>query len=157
MLRHRVILWVRYSCGEDGDVEQVARTSKQFSHVCDFSSLSLSLNTLVFINLACFYTCGHLLHAWYYLCLIDILAWVIWYLILLLLLILYMLDIVFVLTLVYNQESYSSTSTLSLEESWGESTEYFTENSASLFDYTLCVSVIVLVCIISFNSAFVWH
>jgi len=30
---------------------------------------------------------------------------------------LYMLDVMFVLTLVFNQESYSSTSTLSLEES----------------------------------------
>ena len=40
-------------CGEDRDVEQVARTSKQFSHVCDCSSLSLSL--FVFIYLACLY------------------------------------------------------------------------------------------------------
>ena len=54
-----------------------------------------------------------------------------------------------VLTFVFNQESYSSASTLSLEESWGESSEPFTGNSFSLFSYTLCDS---LVCIISFHS-----
>ena len=32
----------------------------------------------------------------------------------------YMLNIVYVFTLVFNQESYWSTSTLNLEESWGE-------------------------------------
>jgi len=37
-----------FYCGEGEDVEQVARTSKQFSRVCDCSSLSLSLNSLVF-------------------------------------------------------------------------------------------------------------
>jgi len=35
--------------GEGGDVKQVVRTSKQFSRVCDYLSLSLSLNSLVFI------------------------------------------------------------------------------------------------------------
>ena len=37
-------------CGEGRDVEQVARISKQFSRVCDCSSLSLSLNSLMFIS-----------------------------------------------------------------------------------------------------------
>ena len=60
-----------------------------------------------------------------------------------------MLDIGYVLTLVFNQERYSSTSTLNLEESLGESPGPFTENSASLFDYTLCV---VLVYKLLFNS-----
>ena len=41
--------------GEGGDVEQVARTSKQISRVCDYLFLPLSL---VFIYLACFY-CLH--------------------------------------------------------------------------------------------------
>jgi len=39
-----------------------------------------------------------------------------------------MLDIVYVPTLVFNQERYWSTSTLSLEESWGEVIELFTGN-----------------------------
>ena len=56
-----------------------------------------------------------------------------------------MLDIVFVLTFVFNQESYSNTSTLSLEESWRKSVE-----PASIFSFTPCV---VLVYIIVFNSA----
>ena len=57
---------------EGGDVEQVARTSKQISHVYDCLSLPLSL---VFIYLACFY-CSHLT-CLIYLCFIDIHAWVI--------------------------------------------------------------------------------
>jgi len=36
-------------CGEDGDVEQVARISKQFSHVCDCSSLSLSTHLYLYL------------------------------------------------------------------------------------------------------------
>ena len=51
--------------------------------------------------------------------------------------------ILVVLTQVLNQESYNSTSILNLEESWGDSLEPFTGNSASLFGYTLCV---ILVC-----------
>ena len=46
-------------CGEGGDVEQVARTSKQFSCVCDCSSLSTHL---------LFITCSH----YYYLYMLDI-------------------------------------------------------------------------------------
>ena len=41
--------------GEGGDVEQVTRTSKQISHVCDCLSFPLSF---VFIYLTCFY-CLH--------------------------------------------------------------------------------------------------
>ena len=47
------------------------------------------------------------------------------------------------LTLVFNQESHSGTSTLNLEESYGDSPEPFTGNSATLLCYTLCVFVIV--------------
>ena len=39
--------------GEGGDVEQVSRTSKQTSRVCDFSSLSLSLSTHLCLYLTC--------------------------------------------------------------------------------------------------------
>ena len=59
------------------------------------------------------------------------------------------------LTLVFNQESYCGTSTLNLEESWGDSPEPFIGNSATLLCCILCISLIILVCIISFNSAFV--
>ena len=45
---------------------------------------------------------------------------------------LYMLDIVCVLTLVFNQESYWRFSTHNLEESWGDVLESFTRNSDSL-------------------------
>ena len=45
---------------------------------------------------------------------------------------LYMFDIVCVLTLVFNQESYWSTSSPSLEESWGEVLKLFMGNLASL-------------------------
>ena len=38
--------------GEGGDVEQMARTTKQFSHFCDCLSLCL---TCVYIYLACFH------------------------------------------------------------------------------------------------------
>ena len=55
-------------CGEGGDVEQVAQTSKQFSRVCDCSSLSHSP------YLACLY-CSYLYMLDIYLCLIDIYAW----------------------------------------------------------------------------------
>ena len=55
----------------------------------------------------------------------------------------YLLGIVCVLTYVFNQESYSGTSTLNLEESRGESPEPFTKNLASLFSYTLCVLVYI--------------
>jgi len=50
-------------CGKDGDEEQVTRTSKQFSCVCHCSS---PLSSLVFISCMLIY-----------LCLIDILAWVV--------------------------------------------------------------------------------
>ena len=46
--------------GEGGDIEQVTRTSKQFSHVCD--CLSLSQLTCVYI-LHAHYNCAHLLHS----------------------------------------------------------------------------------------------
>ena len=59
----------------------------------------------------------------------------------------------YLLTLIFNQENQSDTSTLNLEESWGDSPEPFTENSATRFGYTLCVCIIVLVCKISFNFA----
>ena len=55
----------------------------------EFAVTHLSLNSLVFIS----------------------------YMLIIFVLIYYMLDIVFVLTLVFKQESYNSTSTLSLEES----------------------------------------
>jgi len=54
------------------------------------------------------------------------------------------------LTLVSNQESHSGTSTLNLEESRGDSPRPFTGNLATLLCYTLCVSLIALVCINSF-------
>jgi len=38
-----------------------------------------------------------------------------------------------------SQERHSDTSTLNLEESWGDSLEPFVENSATLFSYTWCV------------------
>ena len=38
----RSIIVKIFHCGESGNVEQVARTSKQFSHVCDCSSITLS-------------------------------------------------------------------------------------------------------------------
>ena len=47
-------------CGEGRNVEQVARTSKQISHICDCSSLSQL--TFVYI-LHGYYICAHLLHA----------------------------------------------------------------------------------------------
>jgi len=55
---------------------------------------------------------------------------------------LYMLDIVCVLKLVFNQESYWNTSTHNLEKSWGEVPEPFTENSTSL---------LVINCALAFN------
>ena len=45
--------------GEGGEVEQVARTSKQFSRICDCSSLSHL--TCIYI-LRAYYVCAHLLH-----------------------------------------------------------------------------------------------
>ena len=59
-------------CGEGEDVEQVARTSKQFSCICDCSSLSL--NSLVFNTLHDSY-CSFLYMLDNYLCLIVIYAW----------------------------------------------------------------------------------
>ena len=47
----RSILVKFHHCDEGGDVEQVARTSEQFSYVCD--CLSLSLYSLMFRYLAC--------------------------------------------------------------------------------------------------------
>jgi len=131
--------------GEGGNVEQVARISKQMSCVCDCLSLSF---TCIYI-LHAYYICAHLFHAWYSLCLIVILVWIVWYLACSHIVHVFTCLILFVLTLVFNQERYSSTSTLNLEESWGDSPEPFTGNSASLFDYILCVCKIVLVCIIS--------
>ena len=61
------------------------------------------------------------------------------------------------LTLVFNEESHSGTSTLNIEESRGDSSEPFTENSATFFCYTLCVCAIALVCKFSFNSVLVLH
>ena len=49
-----IIVKILYS-SEGGDIEQVARTLKQISHICDCLSLPLSL---VFIYLAYFY-CLH--------------------------------------------------------------------------------------------------
>ena len=46
-------------CGEGGDVNQVARTSKQISHFCDCLSLFL---TCVYV-LHVYYICAHLFHA----------------------------------------------------------------------------------------------
>ena len=109
--------------------------------------LSLSLPTHLCLYLAYSY-CLHLYMLDAYLCLIDIHAWdCLISCMLSYCSYLHMLDIICVLTFIFNQESYWSTSTLSLEESLGEVLEPFTENSTSLFGYTLCGSVIV------FNSA----
>ena len=54
----------------------------------------------------------------------------------------YMLDIVCVLTLVFNQESYWSTSTHNLKELWGEVPEPFKGNSDSL---------LITRCMLAFN------
>ena len=45
-LARSVIMKILY-CGEGGDLEQEARTSKQFSHVCDCSSISLTYLCLI--------------------------------------------------------------------------------------------------------------
>ena len=55
---------------EGGDMSKCARTSKQFSRICDCLSLSL-----MFYILHAYYICAHLLHVWYCLCSIDIHAW----------------------------------------------------------------------------------
>jgi len=47
---------------EGGDVEQVSRTSKQLSHICDCSSFSLTC-----VLYLAFSYCTYLLHAWYFL------------------------------------------------------------------------------------------
>jgi len=57
----------------------------------------------------------------------------------------YMLDIICVLILAFNQESYRSTSTHNLEESWGKVLEPFTGNSDSIL-------IIHCVLVKSFNS-----
>jgi len=131
---------------QGGDVEQVARTSKQFFRVCDCSSLSTHL--CLYLAFSCcaylyildmsyaqlniclgLFSILHCSYSLYIHCMLDI-----------------------VLKLVFNQDSYSSTSNLSLEESRGESQELFTENSASLFGYMWCV---VLVCkIVLFSHLF---
>jgi len=49
-----------FHCDEDGDVEQVARTSKEIYRVCDCSFLSQL--TCIYI-LHAYYNCAHLLHA----------------------------------------------------------------------------------------------
>ena len=58
-------------CSEGENVEQVARISKQFSRVCDCSSLSLS--TYLYLYLAYLYHL-HLYMLDIYLCSIDILS-----------------------------------------------------------------------------------
>jgi len=139
VLRHRVILRDRYSENPLYWSRREHRASvlepRNKSPVFAFAQFSFSL------SLSCLYLayayCSYLLYAWSILWLIDIHAWVC------------------VLTLIFNQESHSDTSTLNLEESWGDSTESFTGNLVTLLYYTLCVSLIVLVCIISFNFALV--
>ena len=119
---------IEWSCGiviveilhsvEGGDVEQVCSNLETILP-CLWLLISLSL---VFIYLAYLYCSS--LYAWYILCSIDIYAWV-----------------VFVFTLVFNQESHSVTSTLNLEESWGDSPEPFTGNSAyTLVLYFVCLA-----------------
>ena len=80
-----IIMEILHS-GEGGDVEQVTRTSKQISRVCECLSLSFSLVFYIFYMLDIL------------LCFTYIYAWV------------------YLLTLVFNQDSHSSTSTLNLEE-----------------------------------------
>jgi len=135
-------------CGEGGDVEQVVRNSKQIFCVCD--CLSFYQLTCAYI-LHAYYICAHLLHAGYYLCTIDIHAWdclISW--MFLFLVNLFMLNIVYVLTLVLNQESYWSTSTLNQEESCREILKLFIGNLASLLGYHLWVC---FSCVKVFNSA----
>ena len=42
-----------FHCGEDGDVEQAARTLKQISRVCDCSSLSQLTCVYILVALNC--------------------------------------------------------------------------------------------------------
>jgi len=121
---------------EGQDVEQVC-SSFETILPCLWLLISLFLSYLCFIS--CMLILLSFLYAWYT-CVLLLYDWVIC-----------------LLTLVFNQESHSGTSTLNLEESWGDSSESFTRNSATLFGYTLCFSIIVLVCIINFNSALVLH
>ena len=97
------------------------------------------LRLLISLSLTCVYiSCMLLLFIsiCLILCSIDIYSWV-----------------VCVLTLVFNQKSHSCTSTFNLDKSWEDSPELVTGNSATLLCYTLCVCIIILVRIISFNSA----
>ena len=65
----RLILVKILHCGEGGDVEQVAQTSKQFSRVCDCSTLS---HCVLYLHA---YIVSYLYMLDIYLCFIDILAW----------------------------------------------------------------------------------
>jgi len=105
--------------GEGGGVEQVC---SNLETILSCLRLFISLS-LVVLYLAFLYCLHH------YMLDIFVLYWI------------YAWDCL--LTLVFNQESHSGTSTLNLEESWGDSLEPFTENLATLFGYTLCVSLIV--------------
>ena len=63
-----LILMEIFYCGEGGDVEQVAQTSKQFSRACDCSSFSHSLvfyilnAYIIHIFICLIYTCALLIY-----------------------------------------------------------------------------------------------
>jgi len=107
-----------------------AQILKQFSRICDWSSLCQ--------------LCLYILHAYVvylFICLVYLCS------------IEYMLGIV--CSHLCSTKIHGGTSTFNLEEPWGDSPEPFTRNSATLLCYTLCVSLIVFICIIYFNFALV--
>ena len=108
---------------EGGDVEQVC-TNLETILPCLQLLISLFLSLVFYILHVLIVLISYMFDI--HLCLIDIHDW-----------------FVCMLTLVFNHESHSVTSTLNIEESLGDSTESFTENSATLLCYTLCVSLIV--------------